>query len=230
MKFLIVEDEPDMAEVISVSLTMQWSGCQVVHAGDGATAVDLVESTSPDLVILDIGLPGMDGFEICRRIREFSDVPIIMLTVRDEEIDKVRGLELGADDYITKPFGHMELLARIKAVLRRAEMPLPTAAAADYEDGRLSISFGQRQVRVNGAPVKFTPTEYNLLYHLVRNAGQILPHDTLLAKVWGREYKGETDYLKVYIRRLREKIERDPQNPQLILTERGVGYRFRKKE
>lgn len=226
MKILIVDDEPDVVEVITVALTLQWADCQVLTAGDGETALERVEQESPGLVLLDIGLPGMDGFEVCRRLREFSDVPVIMLTVRDREADKVKGLELGADDYITKPFGHLELLARIRAVLRRAAMPPPATRTADFVCGRLAIHFAQRQVTRDGKPVRLTPTEYNLLYHLVRNAGQILPHATLLAKVWGHEYVDEIDYLKVYIRRLREKLEADPQNPRHILTERGIGYRF----
>ena len=226
MKILIVEDEPDMAEVITVALTMHWADCRVLVTTEGEKAIDLVEQEHPDAVLLDIGLPGMDGYAVCREIRAFSDAPIIMLTVRDAESDKVRGLELGADDYVTKPFSHLELLARIRAVLRRARMPLPAPRVPDFVCGRLAVHFAQRQVTVDGKPVKLTPTEYNLLYHLVRNAGQLLPHSTLLAKVWGHEYKDELDYLKVYIRRLREKIEPDPQNPRYILTARGIGYRF----
>jgi two-component system KDP operon response regulator KdpE len=228
MKILIVEDEPDMTEVITVALTMQWADCQVLVTTEGEKAIDLVEQEHPDLVLLDIALPGMDGYAVCSQLREFSDVPVIMLTVRDAEADKVRGLELGADDYVTKPFSHLELLARIRAVLRRARMPLPAPRVPDFVCGRLAMHFAQRQVTVDGKPVKLTPTEYNLLYHLVRNAGQVLPHSTLLAKVWGHEYKDELDYLKVYIRRLREKIEPDPQNPRHILTARGIGYRFAK--
>ncbi len=226
MKILIVEDEPDMAEVISVALIMQWADCQVLVTAEGERAIDLVEQEHPDLVLLDIALPGMDGYAVCSQLREFSDVPVIMLTVRDAEADKVRGLELGADDYVTKPFSHLELLARIRAVLRRAHMPLPAPRVPDFVCGRLAMHFAQRQVTVDGKPVKLTPTEYNLLYHLVRNAGQVLPHSTLLAKVWGHEYKDELDYLKVYIRRLREKLEEDPKNPHYILTARGIGYRF----
>ncbi|MBM3135951.1 MAG: response regulator transcription factor [Chloroflexi bacterium] len=226
MKILIVEDEPDMAEVISVALTMQWADCQVLVTAEGEEAIDLVEQEHPDVVLLDIALPGMDGYAVCSQLRAFSDVPVIMLTVRDAEADKVRGLELGADDYVTKPFSHLELLARIRAVLRRTRMPLPAPRVPDFVCGRLAMHFAQRQVTVDGKPLKLTPTEYNLLYHLVRNAGQVLPHSTLLAKVWGHEYKDELDYLKVYIRRLREKLEEDPKNPRYILTARGIGYRF----
>ena len=226
MKVLIIDDDPDILEVVGLSLTVQWHDCQVLMATSGEQGLDLIETESPDVVLLDLRLPDIDGYEVCRRIRAFSDVPIVMLTARDAEIDKVRGLETGADDYVTKPFGHLELLARIRAVLRRAAMPMPTSAAPDVHIGRLSINFARREVRRDDEPVKLTPTEYNLLYHLVRNAGQVLSHSTLLAKVWGREYTDEVDYLKVYIRRLREKVEDDPQHPRLILTERGVGYRF----
>lgn len=226
MNILVVEDEADMAEVIALALTMHWAGCSVPIARNAAEALDLVETERPDVVLLDIGLPDEDGFSVCRAIRAFSDVPIIMLTVHDSERDKVKGLELGADDYVTKPFGHLELLARIRAVLRRAQMPLPTSQAPDFVAAGLAVSFARREVTVRGRPVRLTPLEYNLLYHLVRNAGQVLPHRTLLAKVWGQEYVEEMDYLKVYVRRLREKIEDEPQRPRLILTERGVGYRF----
>jgi two-component system, OmpR family, KDP operon response regulator KdpE len=226
MKILIIDDDPDILEVVSLTFTMQWHDCEVVTASAGQLGLDKVEAEHPNAVLLDIGLPDMDGYEVCRQIRAFSDVPIIMLTARDSEIDKVRGLEIGADDYVTKPFSHLELLARVRAVLRRAAMPLPTSSVPDISVGRLTINFGRRDVTIDGKPVRLTPTEYNLLYHLVRNSGQVLPHATLLAKVWGHEYTEEIDYLKVYIRRLREKIEQDPQNPRLILTERGVGYRF----
>jgi two-component system KDP operon response regulator KdpE len=226
VKILIIDDDPDILEVVSLTFTMQWHDCQVVTANAGQPGLDMVETEHPDVVLLDIVLPDMDGYEVCRQIRAFSDVPIIMLTARDAEIDKVRGLETGADDYVTKPFSHLELLARVRAVLRRAAMPLPTSSVPDFSMGRLTINFARREATVDGKPANLTPTEYTLLYHLVRNAGQVLPHTTLLAKVWGHEYTEEVDYLKVYIRRLREKIEEDPQNPRLILTERGVGYRF----
>ena len=226
MKVLIVDDDPDIREVVTLTFTMQWHDCSVITASSGEDGLDLVERERPDVVLLDILLPDVDGFEVCRRIRQFSDVPLLMISARDTELDKVKGLEMGADDYITKPFGHMELLARVRAVLRRAAMPLPTSATPDATIGRLTISFTRREVRRDGNTVNLTPTEFNLLYHLVRNAGQVLPHGTLLAKVWGHEYVDEVDYLKVYIRRLREKIEDDPQKPRLILTERGVGYRF----
>ena len=171
-------------------------------------------------------MPEMDGFEALRTIRQFSQVPVIMLTVKGDEDDKVRGLELGADDYVTKPFGPRELSSRIKAVLRRTEMPGMTEQATVKVDDRLQIDFNHRQVIVEGRVIKLRPTEYRLLYHLVNNAGWTMPHETLLAKVWGHEYRDETHYLRLYVTYLRQKIEPDPANPQYILTERGLGYRF----
>jgi two-component system KDP operon response regulator KdpE len=150
-----------------------------------------------------------------------------MLTARDDVLDKVKGLELGADDYVTKPFDHLELLARVKALLRRLDMPQPVSRAPSFRSGNLEMDFASHEVRLNGEHVPLTATEYKLLYHLVRNAGRVLPHETLLAKVWGREYIDEIDYLRVYIRRLRRKLEEDPEHPRHILTERGLGYRFR---
>jgi len=176
-------------------------------------------------VLLDINLPGMDGFEACQEIRRICDVPIVMVSARDNEVDKVRGLEMGADDYITKPFSHLELLARVRAVLRRYQSTLPTVGEV-FETGDLRIDFASRSVTVRGESVRLTPTEYSLLFHLTRNAGRVLPHHTLLAKVWGREYTDEIDYLKVYIRRLRQKLEGDPDTVGRIISERGVGYKF----
>ncbi len=227
MKILVVDDAPEVLEAVTVSFNLQWRETEVLGASDGESALRMVERDHPDLVLLDISMPGMDGYETLRQLREFSDVPVIMLTARDGILDKVKGLELGADDYVTKPFDHLELLARVKAVLRRLDMPQPVSRAPSFESGELSMDFASRQVRLRGDLVQLTPIEYKLLYHLVRNAGHVLPHDTLLAKVWGREYTEEIDYLRVYVRRLRRKLEKDPENPEHILTERGVGYRFR---
>jgi len=185
----------------------------------------MLEQAPPDLILLDIVLPGIDGFEVCQEVRRISDVPIIMVSARDSEVDKVRGLEMGADDYITKPFSHLELLARVRAVLRRYQNQLP-AVGEVFESGALRIDYASRQVTVCGREVRLTPTEYSLLFHLTRNAGRVLPHHTLLAKVWGREYTDEIDYLKVYIRRLRQKLEGDPESIGQIISERGVGYKF----
>lgn len=225
MKVLVVDDEPDVIEVVNLCFGLRWPEADVISARDGDEALQLIEAESPDLVLLDIVLPKMDGFQVCQEIRRFSDVPIVMLSARDAEVDKVRGLEMGADDYITKPFSHLELLARVRAVLRRYQNQLPSVGEV-FESGDLRIDYGSRQVLLRGQPVRLTPTEYSLLFHLTRNAGRVLPHHTLLAKVWGREYTDEIDYLKVYIRRLRQKLEGDPQSIGEIVSERGVGYKF----
>lgn len=226
MKILIVDDEPDVAKVITMSFRMQQPAWDVISAQDGSEALDLLDQERPDVVLLDVGLPEMNGFDVLEAIRLFSDVPVIMLTVRDDELSKVRGLELGADDYVTKPFGHLELLARVRAVLRRAQS-LPLSQEQPFTSGELEVDFARRSVSVRGEPVRLTGTEYRLLYHLVRHAGQVLTHEALLARVWGREYTDEISYLKSYISRLRNKLERDPHNPEYLLTEYGVGYWFR---
>ncbi len=225
MKVLVVDDEPDVIEVVNLCFGLRWPEAQVIASGDGDQALELIEAHTPDLILLDIVLPGTDGFHVCQEVRRFSDVPIIMLTARDSEVDKVRGLEMGADDYVTKPFSHLELLARVRAVLRRYQSQLP-AVGEVFESGDLRVDYGSRQVTVRGQAVRLTPTEYSLLFHLTRNAGRVLPHYTLLAKVWGREYVDEIDYLKVYIRRLRQKLEGDPETIGRIVSERGVGYKF----
>ena len=227
MKVLVVDDAAEVIEAVTVSFTLQWRETEVIGADSGEAALDLVEQEHPDVVLLDIAMPGMNGFEVLREIRAFSDVPVIMLTAKDDVLDKVKGLELGADDYVTKPFDHLELLARVKALLRRLDMPQPTSRAPSFRSGDLEVDFAAHEVRLRGEPVPLTATEYKVLYHLVRNAGRVLRHETLLAKVWGREYVDEVDYLRVYIRRLRRKLEEDPERPRHILTERGLGYRFR---
>ena len=225
MKVLVVDDDPDVIDVVNLCFSLRWPEADVLAARDGDEALKLIEHESPDLILLDIVLPGMDGFQICQEVRGFSDVPIVILSARDTEVDKVRGLEMGADDYITKPFSHLELLARVRAVLRRYQNQLP-AIGEVFESGDLRIDYGSRAVTVRGQSVRLTPTEYSLLFHLTRNAGRVLPHHTLLAKVWGREYVDEIDYLKVYVRRLRQKLEGDPETIGRIVSERGVGYKF----
>ncbi len=227
MKVLVVDDAAEVIEAVTISFTLQWRETEVIGVDNGEAALDLVEQERPDVVLFDIAMPGMNGFEVLREIRAFSDVPVIMLTAKDGVLDKVKGLELGADDYVTKPFDHLELLARVKALLRRLDMPQPTSRAPSFRSGDLEVDFAAHEVRLRGQPVPLTATEYKLLYHLVRNAGRVLRHETLLAKVWGREYVDEVDYLRVYIRRLRRKLEPDPERPVQILTERGLGYRFR---
>lgn len=228
MKVLIIDDEPDVVEALTFAFHLQWQDWTVVAAYDGTSAVEIFYQENPDVVILDIALPEMSGYEVLRRIRQVSDVPILMLTVKDEEMDKVKALELGADDYITKPFGPLELLARIKAVIRRLGMPAPVGTAPSFTSGDLAINYASHEVTVGGQPVKLTPTEYKLLVYLARNAGRVIPRETLLTKVWGQEYEGAFHSLKVYIRRLREKIEPTPHHPRYILTERGLGYRLLK--
>jgi two-component system, OmpR family, KDP operon response regulator KdpE len=225
MKILIVDNEDDLVEVVSLTFRLQWPGVEVVSASNGQEALDQFLAEAPGVVILDIGIPELDGYEVCRQIRAVSDVPIIMLTVHDEELDKVRGLEAGADDYVTKPFGHLELLARVRAVLRRTR-PSGSVDSGLLRVGDLAIDFARREVTRAGERVSLTPTEYSLLVQLARNADQIQTHDGLLRRVWGPEYVQERDYLKAYVKRLRQRIEADPAHPRHILTERGIGYRF----
>ncbi len=226
MKILVVDDAPDVIESVQLGFTLQWREVEVLGAVTGEQGLDIVEQEHPDLVLLDVGLPDIDGYEVLRQIRAFSDVPVVMLTARDDTLDLVKGLELGADDYVTKPFNHLELLARVKAVLRRLDMPAPAARVPSFRSGELEMDFARQELRVAGNRVELTPTEYKLLYHLIRNAGYVLTHGTLLAKVWGREYVDEVDYLRVYVRRLREKLGDQSDEPRYIRTERGLGYRF----
>jgi len=221
---LVVDDEPRMTRFIRMNLELE--GYQVIEAHNGLEALDKVRADLPDLVILDVMMPELDGFETLEVLREVSSTPVIMLTVRADEEDKVRGLELGADDYVTKPFGARELVSRVKAVLRRTQGPAAPEEAILRIDDRLSVDFNNHEVIVEGQQVKLRPTEFRLLYHLIENAGWVVPHETLLAKVWGYEYREETQYLRLYVTYLRQKIEADPSDPHYILTERGVGYRF----
>jgi two-component system KDP operon response regulator KdpE len=221
---LIVDDEPRMVRFVRMNLELE--GYRVAEAGSGLEALDKVRDELPDLVLLDVMMPEMDGFETLARLREISTVPVIMLTVKGDEEDRIRGLELGADDYVTKPFSPRELASRIRAVLRRAEMPSPLAKTTIKIDDRLQIDLRQREVIVNGEHIGLRPTEYRLLYHLVNNAGWVMTHEMLLSKVWGYEYREESGLLRLYITYLRQKIEPDPSHPRYIHTERGVGYRF----
>jgi two-component system KDP operon response regulator KdpE len=223
-QILVVDDEERMVRFIRLNL--EYDGFKVSEAFNGSQAIKKIRSNLPDLVLLDVMLPDMDGFEVLKLIREVSTVPVIMLTAKGEEEDRVRGLELGADDYVTKPFSPRELVSRARAVLRRTEMGGMSTHGLILVDDRLKIDFDRREVWVEGELVKLRPTEYRLLYHLVRNAGWVVTHDQLLAKVWGYEYRDEPHYVRLYINYLRKKLEKDPANPQYILTERGVGYRF----
>jgi DNA-binding response OmpR family regulator len=185
-----------------------------------------IRDVTPDLILLDVMMPDLDGFEVLETVREVSNVPVIMLTAKGEEDDRVRGLELGADDYVTKPFSPRELVSRVKAVLRRTESASGSMHGLIEVDERLKIDFDRREIWLEGKLVKLRPTEYRMLYHLVQNAGWVVTHDQLLTKVWGYEYRDEPHYVRLYINYLRQKLEADPSNPKYILTERGVGYRF----
>jgi DNA-binding response OmpR family regulator len=222
-KILVVEDEESLAQLLQVGL--QGEGYQVLSAKDGVEGLQLLWDRSPDLILLDVMMPRMNGWEACRRIREYSDVPIIMLTAMGTEPEKVRGLELGADDYLTKPFSMAELVARIRAALRRQAHPT-TENGILRIDERLAIDRVQCQVIVEGERQELSATEYQILTCLLDNAGRIVTRQSLLTQVWGWEYVEETNYVKVYIHHLRQKIERDPKRPTYIITERGLGYRF----
>jgi two-component system KDP operon response regulator KdpE len=220
---LVVDDEPRMIQFVRMNLEAE--GVRVTEAHNGVEALNQVREKIPDAVILDVMMPELDGFETLRLLRETSDVPVIMLTVRADEEERVRGLELGADDYMGKPFSPRELVSRLKAVLR---CTAPESAKEDVLkiDDELSIDLRNRAAIARGQPVKLRPTEWRLLYHLVQNAGWVMTHDMLLSKVWGPEYKGADEYVRLYITYLRQKIEPDPAHPKYILTERGTGYRF----
>ena len=229
MTVLVVDDEPRLVDVVRMNLEVE--GYRVVEAANGYEALDRLKQDLPDLVILDVMMPELDGFETLRRIRAVSNVPVIMLTVRNEESDRIRGLEIGADDYISKsPFSPRELLTRVKALLRRTFTPSPARKTTIVVDKDLTIDFSKREVWVRGEKVTLRPTEYRLLYHLVNNAGRLMTHETLLSRVWGHEYRDESHYLRLYITYLRQKLERDPAHPKYILTERGMGSRFRELE
>lgn len=223
-RILVVDDEKRMVGFIRLNL--EHDGFEVIEAFNGAQAIERLRESLPDLILLDIMMPDMDGFEVLRMVREASAVPVIMLTAKGEENDKVRGLELGADDYVTKPFSPRELVSRVRAVLRRGTSFDDKEGDRIEVDERLQLDFGRHEVWVDGELIKLRPTEYRLLYHLVKNAGWVLTHDQILTKVWGYEYRDEPHYVRLYINYLRKKIEVDPTDPQYILTERGVGYRF----
>ncbi len=223
-RILVVDDAPDIVHAVRLYLEME--GFTVYSASDGRQAIDVVRSKLPDLVVLDVMMPELDGLSALKLIREISNIPVILLTVRNEEDMKVRGLRLGADDYVTKPFSQRELLGRIQAVLRRSEMPASVPKTQVEIDERLRIDFSRNEVSVDQRVLRLTPTEHRLLYHLISNPGRVLTYENLLAKVWGYEYREEAHYVRLYINYLRQKIESDPSSPHYILTERGLGYRF----
>jgi two-component system KDP operon response regulator KdpE len=228
MKVLIIEDDPLISETVTICFGLRWADAEVIVADTGERGLKLLRTLAPDVIMLDVGLPGIDGFETLRRLRELSDAPVIMLTAKDGEVGKVKGLEWGADDYITKPFSHIELLARVKAVLRRTGEAVGGKLQGRYHNAAagLDIDYDARTVSRHGQRINLAPLEYSLLCHLVASEGKVVPHETLLTRVWGREYARDQDYLKVYTRRLRNKLGDDTQDPELIHSERGVGYMF----
>ena|SRR5699024_9698507 len=231
LKILVVEDEKPISDIIKFNLEKE--GYQVVCAYDGDTAIELAEDENPDLILLDIMLPGKDGNEVCREVRKTKNMPIIMLTAKDAEFDKVLGLELGADDYVTKPFSNRELVARVKANLRRQQQAVEDTQVApkkDIEIGNLTIHPDAYSVSRNGEHIDLTHREFELFYYLARHIGQVMTREHLLEIVWGYDYFGDVRTVDVTIRRLREKIEEDPSNPNWIVTRRGVGYYLRNPE
>ena len=226
MKVLIVEDSPEVVEIVRLCFDLRWPGTVVISTALGNEGVELVETESPDVVILDLGLPDIDGLDALKEIRSFSDIPIVILSVRDDEVSRVKGLEMGADDYVVKPFSHMELLARVRAVFRRSQMPQLRGGEKPMVLGGLMIDFAGREITQRGENVQLTPTEWRMLTELVRNEGKVLSYEALLRRVWGDDYVGDTEYIKKYIYRLRQKLEDDPESPRIILSARGMGYKF----
>jgi DNA-binding response OmpR family regulator len=226
LKVVVIDDSPEIIEVVSLCFQLRWSNADLSSAPTGSEGLELVEAVSPDIVILDIGLPDMEGFEVLKEIRRFSQVPVIMLTVRAEDTDVARGLEMGADDYITKPFSHIELVARVQAVLRRSQGTAVSSGERPFNSGKLFIDFTGNEVKVDGKSVKLTSTELKLLYLLVRNEGRLVTHEGLLSKVWGETYSDARDLLRVHIQHLRQKLDDSVESPHIIVTEHGMGYKF----
>jgi two-component system KDP operon response regulator KdpE len=219
---LIVDDDPAILRLLSTNLKAR--DYNVLTATNGMESIDIVQTDTVDLIILDIMMPVMDGVEVCQRVREWSDVPIIMLSARGDEKDKVKCLDLGADDYLTKPFGIAELMARIKTAFRHRGDPSVAPALTSFISNGLEINFPKRRVTVDEKEITLTPTEYSLLQHLAVNSGKVLTHTMILQSVWGNEYSSEKEYLRVFVGRLRRKLEPDPKNPRYIQTIPGVGY------
>ena len=226
MKVVVIEDSSEIIEVVSLCFQLRWNSTEIIPANDGGKGLELIETEDPDLVILDIGLPDTDGFQVLREIRRFSQVPVIMLTVKSEDTDVAKCLELGADDYVTKPFSHIELIARVQAVLRRAQGVSVSDEERPFSAGKLSVDFSRNEVLLEGNPVKLTSTERKLLYYLIRNEGRILSHESLLARVWGDTYIDARDLLRVHIQHLRNKLGDNSESPTIIVTEHGMGYKF----
>ena len=227
MKVLVIQNREEVVEDISVYLRLAWSNIEITSTAEGGKGIELVETESPDIVILGLELADMDGFKVLKEIRAFSDVPIIILTARQAEVDRAKSVEMGADEYITIPFSGINLMTTVKGILRRSTMPqFSEDRSSTFTSGNLTINFATHDVFVSGELVKLSPTEYNLLCNLVRNAGKVLSHRFLLAKTWGSDYTDDIPSLKKYIYRLRSKLK-DEQNPQpMLVTQRGVGYKF----
>ena len=230
MRLLLVDDDAEIRRSLRVAFELGWRDVHLLEAATGAEALDAVETGAPDLILLDVGLPDVDGFTVLREIRAFTSVPVIMLTARDEPIDKVRGLEAGADDYIGKPFDHLELMARVRAILRRVDLKAPPPAVAAYRRGDVELDPGAREARVAGRRVALTPTEWRILDALIANAGWIVPHERLAGRAWGRDEIADRVALRVFIRRLRTKLGDDAASPRLIETARGIGYRLLRQD
>ncbi len=226
MKVLIVEDDKEIVDAITLAFQIRWPEAKVVSTRLGRKGIELVETENPDITILDLGLPDISGFEVLSQIRLFSHVPIIILTVRADETDVVKGLEWGADDYILKPFRQLELLARVKALIRRQS----TSDEEELVAGTLHLDVTSGQLKSSGKEIALTITESRILAHLIRNSGHVVTHSSLAEAVWGNDYPGAADSLKVHIRRLREKIEENPSQPKFILTKAGVGYYLAKPD
>ncbi len=231
VKLLVCEDDRSVAELVSFAAKMAWPNCEIVVASNGVEAIGLFQQECPDLVVLDIEIPPPDGFEVCRRVRALSRAPVIMVSGYSAMSDKIKAFNLGADDYLGKPFDALELVVRMRALVRRASETSgdgdgSQASPPDVVIGDFSLNMTTHEVRVNGRLVRLTSTEYRLLEEMVRHVGIVLPHDMLLQRVWGNEYAGEERYLKVFVRRLRQKLGDNTRQPRYIQTEWGVGYRF----
>lgn len=225
---VVADDDPRLLRLVQFNL--QQSGYRVLTAPDGNRALRLAETENPDLLLLDIRMPLMDGLEVCQRVRNFSTVPIIIVTAKDSEEDKVAGLDVGADDYLTKPFAAPELMARVRAVLRRAKLYSADTTEPIFESGDLKVDFAQQLASRNGHPINLTPTEYRIVAYLARHAGRVVTQSDLLTKVWGPEYENEAHLLRVNIARLRQKLEQDPGTPRHVITRPGIGYYLAKQE
>lgn len=225
---LVADDDPRLLKLVQRNLELE--NYKVITVSDGPSVLKQAEAEEPDLYVLDIGMPGLDGWEVCRRLREFSIAPVLMLTARETDEDQVRGLRAGADDYLTKPYSPPVLVERVNTLIRRSKQYTKEAATPVFTTGNLTVDFGQHQASMDGHPINLTPTEYRILAYLARNAGRVVTQDDLLTKVWGPAYRDEAHLLRVNIARLRQKVEKEPSKPSFILTRPGIGYTLAKQE